>query len=345
MNTRLAHLTVSSGLRRPSKMLRALYPLRFEPILKRLIWGGRRLQTLLDKPLGPGDDYAESWEIADHGDDVSRVAAGMLLGRSLRELLADDAPAILGRKATAGAQFPLLLKFLDAHQDLSIQVHPNNKLARRLANDNGKTEAWVILHAEPASWIYAGLQPGMTHADVVRALKRGELPGLLHRFPARAGDTVFIPAGTVHAIGAGIVLAEVQQQSDATFRLDDWGRVDREGRPRPLQIPQALESIDFDLGPVQPILPSPEPEAWGTRERLITCPYFEIERLTLRGTTEIGSIDRCTILVGLDGIAELHHGRSNYVVRKGETLLLPAAIGPCAIGTFGAGTVLTCVVP
>jgi mannose-6-phosphate isomerase len=324
-----------------------LYPLRFEPILKELVWGGRRLATLLGKPLGNSLHYAESWEIADHGSDVSRVADGALQGTSLRDLVRARQEALLGPAVGSRDQFPLLVKFLDAHQVLSVQVHPDDDRGRRLAADNGKTEAWVILHVEPGSLIYAGLKPGVTRHDLADAIRTGAVEPLLHRFEPRPGDCILIPAGTVHAIGAGIVLVEIQQMSDATFRIHDWGRTGTDGKPRLLHPEQALESTDFGAGPVDPVQSRPEPISGGSRERLVRCPYFALDRLRLDDTAAVGSADRFTILIGLEGVVGLRHSGGTARLRRGETLLLPAALGSCSITPCGHGkaVVLTCSVP
>ncbi len=322
-----------------------LYPLRFHPILKRLIWGGRRLGAFLDKPLGDADDYAESWEIADHRRDVSVVADGPLAGANLRDLLAARGAEMLGAAGGEARQFPLLVKFLDAHRDLSVQVHPDDAKGRVLADDNGKTEAWIVLHAEPGSLIYAGLHAGVSRADLARAMETGRVEPLLHRFVARAGDCVMIPAGTIHAIGAGIVLAEIQQMSDATFRVYDWGRLGPDGSPRALHAREALEATDFEAGPVNPLQPQVVAMTGGTRERLAACDYFAIERLTLHGRAEVGGPERFTIVLGLDGDAEVVHDGLPVSLAKGQTLLLPAALGTCEVRPLDRATVLTCVVP
>jgi mannose-6-phosphate isomerase len=320
-------------------------PLRFEPIFKELIWGGRRLATVLGKRLGPGSRYGESWELSDHRDDVSRVAEGPLAGASLRELVQCRGDELLGTAIERRDQFPLLVKFIDAHLDLSVQVHPDDERGRRLADDNGKTEAWVVMHAEPGSQIYAGLRPGVTRGDFARALESGEIEPLLHHFDARPGDCILIPAGTVHAIGAGVVLAEIQQMSDATFRVHDWGRVGADGKPRTLHLAEALESTDFEAGPVRPMTTRPEPIGGGTRERLAHSPFFALERLRLRGPARVGRDDRFTIVLGLAGSAEVDHAGSSTTLGYGQTLLLPAAIGECDISPRGEATILTCVVP
>jgi len=322
-----------------------LYPLRFQPILKRLIWGGRRLGAFLDKSLGDEHDYAESWEISDHRRDVSVVADGPLAGENLRDLLRDRGRELLGPTLADLRQFPLLVKFLDANQHLSVQVHPDDALGRVLADDNGKTEAWVVIHAEPGSLIFAGLKQGVTRNELASAIETGRVEPLMHRFEAKAGDCVMIPAGTVHAIGEGIVLAEIQQMSDATFRVFDWGRLGPDGSPRALHVREALESTDFEAGPVNPIRPELVPILGGTREALTLCPYFAIERLTLSSAAEVGGGGRFTILVGVDGRAEVEHGNATYRLEKGHTMLLPAVIGECRVRPSPSATVLTCRVP
>jgi len=326
-------------------MVDSLHPLRFEPIFKRLIWGGRRLATVLRKPIGEGSEYAESWEISDHRADVSRVADGPLAGATLRDLIGRHGEAIFGRAVGPLDQFPLLVKFIDAQQDLSVQVHPDDALGRALADDNGKTETWVIVHAEPGSRIYAGLHAGVTRREMAAAIEAGTVESLLHSFPARAGDCIYIPAGTVHAIGAGVVLAEVQQMSDTTYRLHDWGRLGADGKPRTLHPAEALEAIDFEAGPVAPMATSPTPLAGGTCERLSRSAYFALERLTLDGPATVGVADRFTIVVDLGGEAEVRSGGASIAIGLGQTLLLPASIGPCEVVPRGPATLLTCIVP
>jgi mannose-6-phosphate isomerase len=323
-----------------------LDPLRFQPILRRLIWGGRRLGTVLHKPIGEGSDYAESWELSDYHDQVSVVSEGALAGTTLRELVRMRGRELLGPVPGARDQFPLLVKFIDAHEPLSVQVHPDDETGRRLANDNGKTEAWVIIAADPGSLIYAGLKPGVGRDELSRALDSGDVERLLHRFEPKPGDSILIEAGTVHAIGAGVLLAEIQQMSDATFRVFDWNRVGADGKPRPLHIREAMESIDFDRGPVDPIVPEAGQGPGGeTREHLARSPYFALERLRLDRPAIVGRTDRFTILMGLEGGSDLVQGEHRVGLDLGQTLLLPAAVGPCRIVPRGAATVLTCVLP
>ncbi len=325
------------------------YPLRFQPILRRLIWGGRRLGTVLHKPIGNETDYAESWEVADYRDQVSVVADGPLAGSTIRELLHARGPELLGAALGRRDQFPLLVKYIDAHQVLSVQVHPNDELGRKLANDNGKTEAWVIVAAEPGSVIYAGLNRGVGRAAFEQAIRSGAVEPLLHRFEPKPGDCILIEAGTVHAIGAGVLLAEIQQMSDATFRIDDWGRVGPDGKPRPLHVEQALASIDFERGPVNPLTPQAFASGAGEKhERLARSAYFALERFTLEppATATVGLLDRFTIVMALEGLADVRHASWSWSVNleTGQTLLLPAAVGSCAIVPRGRAVILTCVV-
>jgi mannose-6-phosphate isomerase len=322
-----------------------LYPLQFKPILRRLIWGGRRLGTVLHKPIGAESDYAESWEISDYHDKVSLVDEGTLTGTSIRDLVHGSAAALMGKSLADCDQFPLLIKFIDAHQPLSVQVHPDDATARRLVNDSGKTEAWVILAADPRSKIYAGLKRGVGRDDLRAAIAAGNVEDLLHAFEPQPGDCVLIESGTVHAIGAGVLLAEIQQMSDATFRIYDWNRLGDDGKPRPLHIRESLESIDFDRGPVNPLEPERVKIAEGTRERLVCSKYFALERLTVNRPISVGNPDRFTILMGLKGRSEIEHEKTRITLDYGQTLLLPAANASCMLVPDGEAAVLTCVVP
>lgn len=215
-----------------------LYPLRFEPIFKPAIWGGRRLADMF--PGAPAEGpIGEAWVLSDQGDNVSVVADGPLRGTTLRQLMRDRRDELLGPPLAHHDTFPLLLKFIDAAQPLSVQVHPDDELAQRLEGlARGKTEAWIVMHAEPGSRIYAGLKPGVDGGRLERAIATGTTESVLHSFaPRPAGDCVFLPAGTVHALGGGITVFEVQQTSDTTYRLFDWNRVDsKTGRPRELHL-------------------------------------------------------------------------------------------------------------
>jgi mannose-6-phosphate isomerase len=310
-----------------------------------LIWGGRRLGTVFHKPIGEHTDYAESWEISDYRDSVSVIENGPLAGQTIRDLLEARGFELLGSAVGALEQFPLLVKFIDAQQVLSVQVHPDDATGKRLVNDNGKTETWVILDAAPASAIYAGLNRDVDQERFTAAIHSGSVEPLLHRFEPKAGDAILIEAGTVHAIGAGVLLVEIQQMSDATFRVDDWGRVGPDGKPRELHLAHALESIDFDRGPVDPLPTEPLTIPGGVLERLARSAYFTVDRLTLTGKSDVGAADRFTILIGLDGRLDVIHNGQSFPLGFGETMLLPASIGRCQISPHGQATILTCQAP
>jgi mannose-6-phosphate isomerase len=316
----------------------SLYPLRFETLFRRYLWGGRRLETLLGKPIGEGADYAESWEIVDRGMDQSRVACGPLAGTTLGELVRDRGAELLGRHHPQ-PRFPLLVKLLDADQKLSVQVHPNDQQAARLdPPDLGKTEAWVVLAAEPESRIYAGLKRGFDRAALARELNRGTCELCLHQFEPRIGDCIFLPAGTVHALGAGLMIAEVQQSSDTTYRLFDWNRVGPDGKPRALHVAQALDVIDFQLGPVDPV--RPVPIAGSGNSRLVDCDKFVLDRVELSAPRWAGEPDRCHILLVLEGEVEIAGEPTGRPLKTGEAVLLPAAAGAVQLSPRGRGAIL-----
>jgi mannose-6-phosphate isomerase len=314
--------------------------LRFKPILREYLWGGRRLAEL-GKVLGSGEHYAESWEVVDHGADQSIVADGPLAGSTLHEIVANHGEALFGRHSPQ-RQFPLLLKFLDCQQTLSVQVHPNDEQASKLnPPDLGKTEAWVVLAAEPGSRIYAGLRPGVDRATIERELAGGECGSFLHQFEPAVGDCLLIEAGTVHALGAGLLIAEIQQASDTTFRLCDWNRVDAQGKPRPLHIEQALETIDFNRGPVQPL---PAKKYNKSVSQLASCDKFVIDRWKVRRTLNQEDNDRFHIIAVIDGGLKVVAGESKQVLYKGDTVLVPACCKEVTlrpVGQVGRRTIST----
>lgn len=302
-----------------------MQPIRFAPLLKRIRWGGRRLGTVLGKPLGAERDYAESWEISDHRSDQSVVSRGAFSGWTLQRLVRECSADLLGQDSHL-IEFPLLIKYLDACDRLSLQVHPTDTQAKCfLPGENGKTEAWVILEVAPSSKIFAGLRSGVTRDDLQRALDRGQIEGCLHSFAAEPGQCVFVPAGTIHAIDAGILLAEVQQSSDITFRLHDWGRLGTDGRPRPIHVREALDCIDFTRGPVSPIVPHPVPLATHVAEDLVACPYFVMRRHATAAAFELPNDNRFRIAMLLSGNGELETMLGVEPIRTGDTVLIPAA--------------------
>lgn len=319
----------------------ALYPLQFHPLFKRYLWGGRRLGTLLGKPIGPESDYAESWEVADHPQGQSVVARGPLTGTTLHQLMLQNPEALLGTDRSF-PRFPLLFKYLDCHRDLSVQVHPDDAAAARLdPPDLGKTEAWVVLHAEPGSRVYAGLKAGCDRAALAEAVHAGRTADCLHWFTPQPGDCVFIPAGTVHALGAGLVVAEIQQASDATFRLYDWGRVGPDGKPRPLHIEQALAVVDDRRGPVAPV--HPQPTARAEVERLVRCDKFVLDRWRLTGDSSLGGDARFHLVAVVEGRVKLEGVEEP--LSRGQTVLLPACLGTVPVTAFEPATLLDMYLP
>ena len=323
----------------------SLHPLTFEPVLKRYLWGGRRLGTVLGKPLGEGTDYAESWEIADHAQGQSIVASGPLTGTTLHELVTSCGDELFGRHAPQ-SRFPLIFKFLDCQRDLSVQVHPNDAAAARLTPpDLGKTEAWVILDAQPGSRVFAGLKKGHNRAALVSAIQNGRTEHCLHSFEARAGQCLFIPAGTVHALGAGLLVAEIQQASDTTYRLYDWGRTGPDGKPRQLHIDEALPAIDYTALEVSP--QQPQATERPAVERLVSCDKFILDRWTLTSDEHFGGDDRFHILSVLEGELDLLPSppASALNLSRGQTVLLPACLAESTLRPHNRAVMLDMYLP
>jgi mannose-6-phosphate isomerase len=317
-----------------------MQPLQFHPILKRIRWGGRRLGTVLHKPIGEATDYAESWEIADCGADQSIVTEGPLAGSTLAQLVATEGKALFGR-ADAPPHFPLLIKFLDCNDRLSVQVHPNDEQARQSGRGNyGKTEAWLILDATPESPIYSGLKSGVDRRTLERHLDAGTVEECLHSFVPRTGDCVFVPAGTVHALGEGLLLVETQQSSDVTYRLYDWGRVDPDGKPRQLHREQALACIDFDRGPVNPVEARVAINGSERTEEFVRCDYFVLRQRTFSHQVRFDDDDRFRILIPLGRAIQLRTGSYDKMLRKGDTVLVPAAAKGVTLTSAGRSVFL-----
>jgi mannose-6-phosphate isomerase len=320
-----------------------LYPLRFQPLYKRYLWGGRKFETCLGKSLGPGQNYAESWEICDHGADQSLVAWGPLAGMTLAALVAGYGSELLGRNHPQ-SRFPLIAKFLDAEQPLSLQVHPDDAQAARLnPPDFGKTEAWIVLEAEPGSRVYAGLKPGVERTVLESAIRRGRCEDYLHSFNPQAGDCIYLPAGTVHSLGAGVLIAEIQQASDTTFRLFDWNRLGPDGKLRPLHIEQGLGVIDYQIGPVNP-QQAQAVECAGA-SRLIACEKFMLDRRTFDAACQIGGDDRFHIIIVLAGSVRIEGDPAITPMSRGDTSLLPACLGPVRLVPQESTIVLDAYLP
>lgn len=300
---------------------KTLPPLQFVPLVKPLPWGGRKLETMFGKTLPADLPCGESWEVVDLPGEQSLVAAGPWQGRSLAELLKQYREELLGETQLLLGRFPLLFKLIDAAQTLSVQVHPDGEAARRLGGEaRPKTEAWYILQVEAGAHLYVGLKDGVTLDDLRRGLASGQVEPLLRQVPVQPGDFVYLPAGTLHAIGAGIVLAEIQQSSDTTYRVFDWNRLGLDGKPRQLHVEQALASIRPELSG------RPEHAAPASGRPGIRCRFFTYERVHLDAGGQVPlDAGRPRIACCLEGTVQVSCGRAQPLrLTRGETCLVPA---------------------
>ncbi|MGA9528514.1 MAG: type I phosphomannose isomerase catalytic subunit [Terriglobales bacterium] len=323
-----------------------LYPLRFEQIYQYRLWGGRHLARWLTAPL-PSGPVGEAWLLSDRDDHQSRVNDGPLKGQSVGQLLRQFPKQIMGKLAGRFHRFPLLLKFLDVHEMLSVQVHPTKANTNLLpAGETPKTEAWVVLEAGVQSRIYAGLKPNTTEADLRRALTNGTVADHLACLTPKPGDAIFLRAGTVHSLGGDLVVFEIQQNSDVTFRLYDWDHIDpKTGKPRALQVDKAMACIDFSEGPVSRVTPVVETTTPVERERLFHCEHFWLWRLRGQSPFTVGAVDLPRVLVCVEGEGQVEHGGAPYAIGKGDVFVLPAAIGQCVFRPHGAVNLLEIAIP
>lgn len=301
-----------------------LYPLQFEPILKERIWGGEKLKTLLNKPI-TSKITGESWELSTVPGDISTVANGDLKGKSLMDLIDDIPNEILGTRVYErfGKQFPLLFKYLDAREDLSIQVHPNDKLAKERHNSFGKTEMWYVMQADTDSRIIVGFKEDSSKEEYLKHLNDNTLVSILDDVKAKAGDVFFLETGTVHAIGAGLVVAEIQQTSDITYRLYDFDRVDAQGNKRELHVDLALDAINYNKVDTQKKYTSEV----NTSNTVVDCPYFTTNFVPLDGKASISkSGETFTVYMCIEGSFEIEYDGFKHTYIKGDTVLVPAAI-------------------
>jgi mannose-6-phosphate isomerase len=304
------------------------------------------LARLLSSPL-PGDGpIGEAWLLSDREDHPTLVANGPLEGQTIARLLELWPEPMLGKQAGRFQRFPLLLKFLDAQATLSVQVHPSDRQKAYLPpGESGKTEAWVVLEAGPDAIVYAGLKPGTTSEVLRQAITDRTLVDHMERFRPDPGDGIFVPAGTVHTLG-DLVVFEVQENSDVTFRLDDWGRTDpKTGRGRPLQVEQALACIDFERGPAGRAVPVLETVQGPLRERIFLCEHFGVWRIQGASPFQVGVAEAPRVLVCIAGQGRLEHAGVAYPISTGDTLLLPAALGVCSCSSSGSITLLELSLP
>ena len=300
-------------------------PIVFEPLPMERVWGGRRLESVLGKSLPPGTPVGESWEVVDREDAQSVVHEGPLAGATLNALWAERRAEVFGEAYVAhpAPRFPILVKILDARERLSVQVHPPAAVAPSLGGEP-KTEMWYFLDCLPNASIYAGLRAGVTRAAFEAAMADGGVEHTLHRTPVRAGESIFIPSGRVHAIGEGCLIVEVQQNSDTTYRVFDWNRTGLDGRPRALHIPESMTSIDFD-----DFEPEVNPAVEGGV--IAACEHFVVERVAVtepRPASEGGEFVLLTVVGGAVAFGE-------RVFALGEMVLIPAGAGATPIRPVG----------
>jgi|LakMenE01Jun11ns_1017448.scaffolds.fasta_scaffold9918813_2 mannose-6-phosphate isomerase len=306
-------------------MSQPAYPLRCQPHFRSYLWGGRQLASRLNKTIPSEGVWAESWEIIDHSEHQSVVAGGPLDGKTLRQIASQAPEWLLGPGLN---NLPLLLKYLDCQNVLSIQVHPNDDYARKMVpSDLGKTEAWYIVQRQPGAVLYAGLKAGVTSTQLQQAIAAGIVQECLHQVQPEPGDCVFIPAGTVHALGAGLLVAEIQQASNTTFRLFDWNRTGPDGKPRPLHIQQALDVIDFESGPAR--IQTVKPTSQSGRQNLVTCDKFLLDRISEADSILLGDDNSFHFLTAPGGGVILEGEQFREELKVGQSILLPAALRHC----------------
>ena len=301
-----------------------LYPLVFEPILKDRIWGGTKLKTDLGKNI-PTQTTGESWELSAVPGDVSVVREGAYKGKPLSQLLEQFPQEILGRKIhdQFGTQFPLLFKFLDAREDLSIQVHPNDELAKQRHNSFGKTEMWYVMQADEGARIIVGFKHKSSPDEYLEHLNNKNLIEILNEVEVKKGDVFFLETGTIHAIGAGIVIAEIQQTSDITYRIYDWDRVDANGKSRELHVEQALDAMNYNTTDTKKEYAKEENKS----NTMVDCPYFTTSYFPLNGTASVDKDGSSfTVYICTEGEYSFKTDDKSYSFKKGDTILVPAAL-------------------
>lgn len=316
-------------------MKNTLYPLKFQPILKDKIWGGKKLKSLLNKD-SQLPNIGESWEISDVEGDTSVVSNGNLENQSLKHLLSTYKADLIGEKnyKQFGNKFPLLIKFIDAKEDLSIQLHPNDELAAKRHNSFGKTEMWYVMQADPGANLIVDFNQKMTPELYLEHLKNKTLPKILNFDKVKAGDTYFIEVGRVHAIGAGVLLAEIQQTSDITYRIYDWDRKDDFGNERELHTDLAIDAIGFDM---EDNFRVSYEKTSNQSNPMVSCQYFTTNFLKVdKALQKENTYDSFVIYICVEGEAEIKTANHSEVVKKGETILLPAALRSYQILSQGA---------
>ena len=308
-------------------MTEELYPLKFKTIFKEKLWGGNKIKTVLGKDFGDLSNCGETWEISGVEGNISVVADGALAGHSLVALIDSYKDKLLGKTVYQkyGNQFPLLIKFIDANADLSIQVHPNDSLAGSRHNSFGKTEMWYVFQADKGASLISGFNQPVDRETYLRKFQSGQLMDILNREVAGAGDVFFIPAGRVHTIGKGLLLAEIQQTSDVTYRIYDFDRVDANGQKRELHVEEALDAIDYNFYEQYKV---PYDDRKNQPVKLVSCDYFTTNKISLDQLLErnYSDLDSFIIYICFDGSMILDYQKGKVVVKKGDAVLLPASL-------------------
>lgn len=305
-----------------------LYPLKFKPVYKEKIWGGQKIKKILKKDYGKLPNCGESWEISSVKNNISKVSNGFLKGNNLEELIEVYMGDLVGEKVYEkfGIEFPLLIKFIDAADVLSVQVHPNDELAMKRHNAYGKTEMWYVVQADNEAEIIVGFHKKTDKETYVEKVEKGDVTALLNKEKVRTGDVFFLPAGRIHAIGAGILLAEIQQTSDITYRIFDWNRKDGSGNPRELHTELAVDAIDYNVYDNYKTTYSVKNNA---SSKIISCRYFTTNILMFdeRIEKDYFTLDSFVVYMCLEGDFDIHSDEEEIVnVKQGETVLIPAII-------------------
>ncbi len=316
-----------------------LYPLKFTPICKDKIWGGNKLNELLNKEYPELPNCGETWEISGVQDEISVVSNGFLKGNNLEELIEVYMGDLVGEKVYEkfGTEFPLLVKFIDANDNLSIQVHPNDELSRERHDAFGKTEMWYVVQADPGAKLISGFNRKIDKESYLKYFKNGQLEEILNYEEVKAGDVFFIPAGRVHAIGKGIVVAEIQQTSDVTYRIYDFNRLDDKGNPRELHTDLAVDAIAYEY---ETNYRTGYNAVDNQSVKLVECQYFTTNILPLTTSVErdFTELDTFVIYTCLEGRYKIDWEEESIVVEKGESLLVPALIDNFVLSTIDGGT-------
>ncbi|MEM0939517.1 MAG: type I phosphomannose isomerase catalytic subunit [Bacteroidota bacterium] len=322
-----------------------LYPLEFVSIYKEKLWGGKKIKTELGKDFGNLPNCGETWEVSGVEGNVSIVKHGVFKGKSLREMIKDYKGELVGKRVYEkfGANFPLLVKFIDANDDLSIQVHPNDKVAKERHNSFGKTEMWYVMQADPGSSLIIGFNQDLNKETYLDKFRRGKLMDILNREEVVAGDVFFLPAGRVHTIGKGLLIAEIQQTSDITYRIYDFDRVDTDGKSRKLHFEEALDVMDYSKSDDYKIKYE---NITNQKQSLINNEYFHTSKICLTQSFSVNfTIDSFKIYVILEGMVDLEVSGESYSFSKGDVVLIPAILSTYDFRPLGKVSMLETHMP